>query len=116
MSSRLIPWCLAATGFVAALTVFGWQGELGGADQRMPLHAAAGHSPTAPATDHSESRSSQLPAASEAPESVPETRILPLPPATPPEPDPNVQPVVDDAPTVEDLPARRSESASPEDQ
>jgi hypothetical protein len=116
MSPRLIPWCLAATGFVAALTVFGWQGERGGTDQRLQLHVAAGDSSSLPATAHHESGSSQVPAVSEAPQSVPETRTLSVPAANQPEPDPNVQPVVDDAPTVDDLPARRSETESAEDE
>jgi hypothetical protein len=107
LSSRLIPWCLAATGFLAALTVFTWQGELGGAGQGVRRYAAAAQRLPPPAVEHHEFRSSQAPAASEAPETVPETLILPLPPATQPEPYPNVQPVPDDEPAVEDLPAQR---------
>jgi hypothetical protein len=108
MSARLIPWCLAATGFLAALTTFTWQGKPSGAPQQAQLPAAAGHWLTPPATDHHVFQPSQVPAASEAPENVPETLILPLPPATQPEPDPTIQPVPDDEPTVEDLPMQRN--------
>jgi hypothetical protein len=116
MSSRLIPWCLAATGFLAALTVFTWQGKLGDAGQPMQLYAAAGRRLTPTLVDHSEFPPSQAATASETPENVPQALVLPLPPATQPEPDPNLESVVDDAPTVEDLPARRSAPESTEDE
>jgi hypothetical protein len=45
---------------------------------------------------------------------VPTAQILPLPPDTQPETDPDVKPVPDDEPTVEDLPARRNPPESPE--
>ena len=110
MSSRLIPWCLAATGFLAAFTVFTWHGRQGGAGQGAQLYAAAWpHRLTPSAADHQPLRPAQAPLAPEAPENAPQTLILPLPPAAQPEPDPSVQPVPDDEPTVEDLPARRSE-------
>jgi hypothetical protein len=116
MNSRLIPWCLAATGFLAALCVFTWQGELRAPGQRVPLHAAVGHPVTSPVLDHPEIRSSQAPAASDELENAALTQSLPLPPTTQPEPDPNAQPVPEDVPTVDDLPARRSDSDSPEDE
>jgi hypothetical protein len=47
-------------------------------------------------------------------QTVPTTLILPLPPATQPETESDVQPAPDDAPTVDDLPARRSPPESPE--
>jgi hypothetical protein len=106
MNSRLIPWCLAATGFLASLTVFIWQGKLDDSGERVQPQAAVGHRLTPAATDHHELRSSPAPAASEVPENLPTMLTLPLPPATQPEPDPNVQPVPDDEPTVDDLPAR----------
>jgi hypothetical protein len=109
MSSRLIPWCLAATGFLAALTVCTWQGKLDDAGQPMHLYAAAERRLTPPLVDHSKFPPAQAATASETPENVPRALILPLPPATQPEPDPNNESVVDDAPTVEDLPARPSE-------
>jgi hypothetical protein len=108
MRPRLIPWCLAATGFLAALTVFNWHGRLDGSGQRVQTRIVVGHRLTPPATDPHELGSLQAPAVSEAPQDVPTTLILPLPPATQPEPDPNVQPLPDDAPTVDDLPAPRS--------
>jgi hypothetical protein len=104
----LVPWCLAATGFLAALSVFSWQGKLGAADQQVPPQVAAAPPLKPPAVDHHELWPAQALAASAAPQNVPATLILPLPPATEPEPDSNVQPVPDDEPTVEDLPARRS--------
>ncbi len=116
MSSRLIPWCLAATGFIAALTVCTWQGRMGSADQPMQLYAAAERRLTPPAVDHREFQPSEAPAAAETPENVPRAQVLPLPPVTQPKPDPNVEAVVDDAPTVEDLPARRSEPDSAVDE
>lgn len=114
-----IPWCLAATGFLAALSVFTWQGRRDGPGQSVQPQAAVGYrfTPPAtdpPATDHHEFRTSQAPAVAEPPEDTPPTLILPLPPATQPEPLPNVQPLPDDQPTVDDLPARRSPPESPE--
>jgi hypothetical protein len=114
VNSRLVPWCLVVTGFLASLTVFSWQGQRDDPGQRMQSPAAVGHRFTAPATAHHELRSAQAPAAAEPPEDVPATLILPLPPATQPEPDPDVQPLADEAPTVDDLPARRSPPESPE--
>ena len=114
MSPRLIPCCLAATGFLAAIAVFAWQGRLGDSAQSVPPQAVEGHRLTPPATDHPGLWSSQASAASQAPENLPRTLTLPLPSATQPEPDPNVQPVPDDEPTVEDLPAQRSAPESPE--
>ncbi len=116
MNSRLIPWCLAATGFLAALTVCTWQGELGGPGQRLQPQVAADYRRMPPATDHRALRSSPAQAAPEAPQTPPETLALPLPPATQPEPDLNRESVVDDAPTVEDLPARLSEPESSQDE
>jgi hypothetical protein len=114
MSPRLVPWYLAATGFLAALTVFIWQGKRDDPGQRVQPQAAMGHRFAPPATAHHEFRSSQAPAAAEPSEDSPTTLILPLPPATQPEPDPDVQPVPDDEPTVDDLPAPRSPPESPE--
>jgi hypothetical protein len=119
MTPRLIPWCLAATGFLTSLTVFNWQGKPHDPGQRLQPQTAVGHwtlghSLTPPATDHHEVWSSQTPVASEAPENVPTAQILPLPPDTQPETDPDVKPVPDDEPTVEDLPARRNPPESPE--
>jgi hypothetical protein len=113
VSSRLIPWCLAATGFLAALTVFTRQIKQGGAGQGVQLYAAAEQRRAPPAVDHRPFRPSPAPVVPERPENAPQTLILPLPPATQPEPDPGVQPVPDDEPAVEDLPARRSEPESP---
>jgi hypothetical protein len=113
MNSRLIPWCLAATGFLASLTVFTWQGKPHEPGQWVPAPAAVGHRLMPRAADHRDFRSSQVPAGSEAAENGATTLILPLPPATQPEPQSIVQPVPDDEPTVEDLPARRSPSESP---
>jgi hypothetical protein len=95
VSPRLIPWCFAATGFVAAFSVFGLHGERG--DLLIP-----------PATDHQESRSSPAPAAPQDPGDEAQPLILPLPPVTQPEPDPGVQAMIDDQPTVDDLPPPRS--------
>jgi hypothetical protein len=108
MSRRLIPLCLAATGFLAALTVFNWHGSLDEPGERVPPGSVLGHRPTPPATDPHPLRSSQVPAAPEHEENASTTLILPLPTATEPEPDPNVQPLPDDEPTVDDLPAPRS--------
>jgi hypothetical protein len=110
MTPRLIPWCLAATGFLAVLSIFGLQGELGGPGQRLAPPVAAGFRIAPPAVGHHDFQSSQRPAPSEEPEDMPQTLILPLPPATQPEPDLNLESVVDDTPTVEDLPARQSEA------
>ena len=114
MKSRLIPWCLAATGFLASLSVFTWQGKLPVPGLRVQPQTAVGHWLTPPAADHHEVRAAQTPAPSEAPDTAPTTLILPLPPVTQPEPDAAVQPVPDDEPTVEDLPARHSTPESPE--
>jgi hypothetical protein len=108
MSARLIPLGLAVTGFLVVLTAFHWQGEPDGGSQPLQPQPAAGPLLTAPVTDHHPFWSSQLPAASEAPENAPATLVLPLPPATQPEPNPAVQPVPDDEPTVEDLPVQRN--------
>jgi hypothetical protein len=113
MSTRLIPLCLAATGFLVVLTAFNWQDKPDGASQQVQPQAAQGHRLTAPLTDPHPFWSSQLPAASEAPEHAPATLVLPLPPATQAEPDPTVQPVPDDEPTVEDLPVQRNPPESP---
>jgi hypothetical protein len=113
MSPRLIPLGLAATGFLVVLTAFNWQGKPDGASQRVQTQAAVGQPLTAPGPDPHPLWSSQLPGASEAPENAPATLVLPLPPATQPEPDPSVQPVPDDEPTVEDLPVQRNAPESP---
>ena len=113
MSARLIPFGLALTGFLVVLTAFNWQGRPDGAIERVPPQAAAGPLLAAPVTDPHPSGSPQPPAASEAPENAPATLVLPLPPATQPEPDPTVQPVPDDEPTVEDLPVQRNAPESP---
>jgi hypothetical protein len=102
MTLRLIPWCLAAMGFLAALTVFTWQGELGSPDLRVQPHAAV--------------RRLLIPPASQEPEPVAQTLILPLPPATQLGPEPNVQAVPDDEPTVDDLPPPRSPPESPQNE
>ncbi len=119
MNPRLIPWCLAATGFLAALCVFAWQGKVGDPGQRVqPQITAAVPLPTLPAIDHHELASSQVPVPSgvpgDEPEDAPTTQTLPLPPATEPPSDPAVQPVPDDQPTVDDLPAQRKPPDSPE--
>jgi hypothetical protein len=116
MNSRLISWCLVATGFFAALTVLSWQRKLAAPDQRVQSQASVAQRLPQPTGEHLESWMAQTPAASEAPENGPTTLILPLPPATEPEPVPDVQPLPDDAPTVEDLPAPRNPPESPEGQ
>jgi hypothetical protein len=113
MSTRLIPFCLAVTGFLVVLTAFNWQGKPDGPSERVQPQAAPAHLLTAAVTDPHPFGSSQLPAASEAPENAPATLVLPLPPPTQPELDPTVQPVPDDEPTVEDLPVQRNASESP---
>jgi hypothetical protein len=113
--AAMIPWCLAATGFLASLTVFSWHGKRGDPGQRVQPQPVVAYQLTPPATDHHEFRSTQSPAAADPPEDAPATLILPLPPPTQPEPDPNVQPLPDDAPTVDDLPARRSAPESPQE-
>jgi hypothetical protein len=112
MSPRLIPWSLAATGFVAALTVFTWQGELHAPSQRIPLHTAVTHANGSLAEEHQ----AQTPAVTEEPVPAAHRLVLPLPPPTQPELDPNAQPVPDDAPTVDDLPARHGPSESRDDE
>jgi|HubBroStandDraft_2_1064218.scaffolds.fasta_scaffold31375_2 hypothetical protein len=102
-----IPWCLAAMGFLGALTVLTWQGRRDDPGQKLQPRVTMAYRFTPSAVDHHELRSAQAPPASEPAQDLPATLILPLPPATQPDPDPNVQPVPDDAPTVEDLPARR---------
>jgi hypothetical protein len=115
MKSRAaIPWCLAATGFLASLIVFIWQGKPDDAGRIAQPQVSVGYRPTPRATDHHELRSAQAPATSEPPEDAATTLVLPLPPAIQPEPVPNVQPLPDDAPTVEDLPERRSVPESPQ--
>lgn len=106
MGTRLIPWCLAATGFVAAFTAFTWQGKPGVIDPPPPPPVAV-RQPIAPsASDHLAATAAPvMAAAAETPETAPAGLVLPLPPATQPETDPNVRPVPDDEPTVEDLPA-----------
>jgi hypothetical protein len=113
MNPRLIPWCFAATGFLVALGVFSWHGKLGETGQRIEAQGAHGQRLSLPAVDHRVLSSAQAPAATAAPANV-TTLTLPLPPATPPAPDPEVQTVPEDQPTVEDLPARRSPPESPE--
>jgi hypothetical protein len=113
VSGRLIPWCLAATGFLAALTVFTWQRKTDAAGQGVQLYAAAVQRLPASAVEQRSFRPSPVPAAPEA-EDAPHTLILPLPPATQPEAIPGVQPVPDDEPAVEDLPVQRSQPDSPE--
>jgi hypothetical protein len=113
MNARLIPFCLAATGFLVVLTAFNWQGEPGDPSQRVQPQAAVGQQLTTPVADQQPVWSSQLPAASEAPENAPATLVLPLPPATQPELDLTVAPVPDDEPTVEDLPVQRNPPESP---
>ena len=113
MSGRLIPWCLAATGFLAAFTVCSWQGKLGGVGQGLPRYATAARRLPSPVVEPPQFRSSAIPVAPET-EDAPHTLILPLPPATEPEPVPGVQPVPDDEPAVEDLPVQRSQPESPE--
>ncbi len=110
--TRLIPWCLAATGFVAALTVVGWQGRTAeGALHVTPQPPAQRGFPTAATSDSAVVLAAAVPVASAAPQSAPdtpETLVLPLPPVTHPDVDPGVQPVPDDEPIVEDLPSPRS--------
>jgi hypothetical protein len=114
MNSRLIPWCLAATAFVATLTVSGWQGNPGDRDQLAPPHTATGHPSTPSSTDQQGWHSSQaLAVAPTALENVPRMLNLPLPSAAPPELDSNIQSVPDDEPTVDDLPGRRDPSVLP---
>ncbi len=97
MSPRLIPWSLAASGLLASLVLFAWHGNAEVRGQRVEPHSA-GAQPIAAA---------EAPPAAQASGSAP--RILILPPAPDPqsEGDPNVTPVPDDEPIVEDLPARR---------
>lgn len=116
MRARLIPWCLAATGFLAALSVFTWQGKLAAPAQKLQLQAAAGPWRVPPATDHPGLLTSPAAAASQTPLNAAAPRTLPLPPATQPQPDPNAQPLPDDEPTVDDLPAPRSPPESPTDE
>ena len=116
MSGRLIPWCLAATGFLAALTVFTWQGRLGGPAAQRQSQAAAPHWLAPAAPDRHEWLSSPAVAAPETPQNATTPLILPLPPATQPEPDLNAQPVPDDEPTVDDLPVPRSLADAPTDE
>jgi hypothetical protein len=97
MSPRLIPWSLAASGLLALLALFAWQVEPDGTGQRVEPQAAAAQ-PLAPA---------RPPAAGQPSQSVPRILIVPPPPAALREVDPDVQPVPDDEPTVDDLPARR---------
>jgi hypothetical protein len=114
MSSRLIPWWLAATGFLATLCAFTWQGDLRGPSQRVPRLAAVGRPATSSDPEQPDIQASQAPAAAEEPDNGAQPRTLPLPPTTQPEPDPDAQPVPDDAPTVDDLPTRPSQPAAPE--
>jgi hypothetical protein len=114
MNARLIPWCLATTGFLVSLSVFTWQGKRYDPARAVQAQAAVGQRLRPPALDGGAFRSSQTRAASAAPQNVAAMPILPLPPAMQTEPDPTVQPVPDDAPTVEDLPARRSPPESPD--
>jgi hypothetical protein len=116
MNSRLIPWCLAATGFLAALSVFTWQGELRAPSLRVQRHAAMERRIMPPDSDHHEFGLAQPSIAGEEPETASQSLILPLPPATQSEPDPGVQPVPDDEPTVEDLPMRPRKATSSEDE
>jgi hypothetical protein len=113
VNARLIPWCLAVTGFLASLTVFTWQGRRDAPGQPVPPQAAVGHRLMPPATEPRYLRSSQAATLPQTPPDAASTLILPLPPATRPEPDPNLQPLPDDQPTVDDLPARRSPPESP---
>jgi hypothetical protein len=108
MNSRLIPWCLVATGFLASLTVFTWQDQRDDPGERVQPLPALGYRFTPPAAADHELPPTQAPAAAEPAEDAPTTLILPLPPATQPEADPDVQPLPDDEPTVDDLPAPRS--------
>jgi hypothetical protein len=112
MRARLIPWCLAATGFLAALTVFTWQGKPGDPARQLQAPAAAAYWPVPAATKHPESL--PAPAAAAMQQDIPQ--VLPLPPATRPQPDPIAQPVPDDEPTVDDLPAPRSPTEFPADE
>jgi hypothetical protein len=111
MNSRLIPWCLATTGFLVSVTLFTWQGKRYDPAAGVQPPAAVGQRLRPPARDDPGFGAAQAPA-SAAPQNLATMPILPLPPATQTEPDPNVQPVPDDAPTVEDLPARRSPAES----
>jgi hypothetical protein len=113
MNARLIPWCLAATGFLAALTLSSRQGQPADPDQPVRSQATVGHRLAQATTERHESAMAQAPAASGTPESGSLTLVLPLPPATEPESLPSLQPLADDAPTVEDLPAPRNPSESP---
>jgi len=111
MRNRLIPWCLAATAFVVALSVFIWQGGPVGSTQPLQLQVFPGASLQRP-TRLSPGVAVPQTSATEAQDEVPPLLILPLPPATQPALYPDVQPVPDDEPAVQDLPVERSESGS----
>jgi hypothetical protein len=105
MNPRLIPWCLAATGFLAAFTTFTWHGSMTAPRQESARQQLTPGQPLLPsaALRHYPAASQEEPASP-----APAPLILPLPPATQPQMDSDVQPVPDDQPTVDDLPAPRS--------
>jgi len=110
--TRLIPWCLAATGFVVAFTVSAWQGHL---LSRPQPRTAAGAGPAAMATTHRRFRSSGLPATEAAPPEEAAARFMPPPAGDPAAPAPDAgEQVIDDSPVVDDLPERPAPDPQPD--
>lgn len=116
MNSRLIPWCLAATGFLATITALainssGWWDSPEEATPLVELSAAR-RGPVVQTMDRDRwpgpSRDSAT--APGAAQNAPPQLVLPLPPATQAEPPGDVQPVADDEPTVDDLAGRQAPS------
>ncbi|HTV80679.1 MAG TPA: hypothetical protein VMF03_20680 [Steroidobacteraceae bacterium] len=104
MHPRLIPWCLAVTGFFVALVLFTWQARPDGTDLPLPPRPQTAHVPLPRIADAVAQAPS--PDASAEPVATQSTQVLPLPPATRPDPNPAVQPVPDNEPVVDDLPVR----------
>lgn len=112
-SPRLIPVCLGATSFLVALSIFNWHGKPGA----QVLQAQA-QGTTRQLTATATAQGEFSPPAAGVPEQWDEIltpQVLPLPLATPPDPDLDTQAVADDAPTVEDLPPPHNPRETVED-
>ena len=118
MSPRLIPWCLAASGFLAVLTVTTWHDAPGGHGSLMTPASVARPGSYPPVVTRLVAQNGPTPPQPQTQlqtdEDVRPVLSLPLPPESRPEQVPAVQPVPDDEPTVDDLPARQPGGAQGE--
>ena len=111
----MLPLGLAATSFVVALTVFNGHDKPGAQMLRAQSPIVTAPLAMAGTAVAREGMPAVVPALPEPQDDAPIPRVLPLPPASQPDPGLNAPASAEDEPTVDDLPAPHTPRASSED-